>query len=50
MRFDLSDDAKGPLGAVMPEGFQNSWLSASSGGFSGDASQFEGLKSKTMLG
>lgn len=50
MRFDLSDDAKGPQAAIMLEGFQNSWLTASSGGFSGDASQFEGFEIQNYVG
>lgn len=50
MRFDLSDDSKGPQATVLVEGFQNSWLSPSSGGFSGDASQFEGFEIKNYAG
>ncbi|MBU3556854.1 hypothetical protein ICN18_04350 [Polynucleobacter sp. Ross1-W9] len=50
MRFDLSDDNKGPQATVLVEGFQNSWLSASGSGFSGDASQFEGFEIQNYAG
>lgn len=50
MRFDLSDDDAGPKATVLVEGFQNSWLSASGSGFSGDASQFEGFEIQNYAG
>lgn len=50
MRFDLSDDAIGPQATVLVEGFQNSWLSGSGSGFSGDASQFEGFEIQNYAG
>lgn len=50
MRFDLSDDNKGPQATVLVEGFQNSWLSTSGSGFSGDASQFEGFEIQNYAG
>jgi hypothetical protein len=50
MRFNLSDDTKGPQATVLVEGFQNSWLSATGSGFSGDASQFEGFEIQNYAG
>ena len=50
MRFNVSDDDKGPQATVLVEGFQNSWLSASGSGFSGDASQFEGFEIQNYAG
>ena len=47
MRFDLSDQTKGPQGTILVEGFQNSWLS---NGFAGDNSQFEGFDVQTYAG
>ena len=47
MRFDLSDNTKGPQGTILVEGFQNSWLSS---GFTGDNSQFEGFDVQTYAG
>jgi hypothetical protein len=50
MRFDLSDDTKGPQATILVEGFQNSWLNQSGSGFTGDASQFEGFEIQNYAG
>ena len=50
MRFDLSDDVRGPQGTLLVEGYQSSWLSGNSATFSGDVSQFEGFDINNYAG
>lgn len=50
LRFDLSDDAKGPQGTLLVEGYQSSWLYGNSASFSGDVTQFEGFDINNYAG
>jgi hypothetical protein len=48
IRFDMRDDAVGPVSSTLLEGFQQSWLSGSNFGF--NAADFEGFRIKGYQG
>jgi len=47
LRFDLTDDTKGPQGSILVEGYQNSWVGAMS---AGEVTQFEGFDINNYAG
>ena len=48
IRFDMSNDAVGPVSSTLLEGFQQSWLTGSNFGF--NAADFEGFRIKGYQG